>query len=139
MTNFPNLCRFIAHTIGEPNRELALKAYVGCWMPYDTPCLCYVDDQIEIVAATNSLAVHAVRKENNNPVLAVDETGKTFRFHGEIHYIYEHLHLLLERASASVRMDLDKYIENRRKWDEKRSGSSDTAGANSSKSEAISS
>lgn len=117
---FPDMCRFIAHTLGEPDDHLTQLAYIGCWMKYDTPCICYQDDVILIVAATNSLAVHAVRKENNNPVLGSDPNGQVYRWHGEAGYLYNHLFHLFQQAHDKIKKDLDRHNENVKRWNEKK-------------------
>lgn len=114
------MCRFIAHTLGESNENLTTLAYIGCWMRHGTPCVCYQDDQISIVAAINSRAIHAVRKENNNPVLGTDPDGKVYRWHGEAGYLYNHLFHLFQQASDKVKGELDSYNENVKKWNEKK-------------------
>lgn len=113
--DFPSICRFIAHNIGSEDRELAARAYIGCWMPYDSPCICFQSNQLSIVAATDSLAVHLVKKDNNNPVLGVDVKGKVYRWHGEIYELQQHLLELLQFINGAIFAQVEKFQENRKR------------------------
>lgn len=90
---FIELCRAVLRTKGTPVKNTPHPHFYENKPSFNL--LEYKDDVIAIVGAEDNLSLCIIKLENSNPVVYVDEFGKTFRSHGEQRKLFSHIECIL--------------------------------------------
>lgn len=93
--SFIEFCRLILRINSVPCKLRYYSPHFHSQYKGDKHLRIYEDENIIIVGPQDTLALTITRKENNNPVVYVDESGNTFRHHGEYNKLKDHVRQLI--------------------------------------------